>query len=84
MQVTVKLYATLARHLPPGAQNNQATLELPDDEATPAGVIERLNLSGQNCHLVLVNGAYVAPSERSVKGLRTGDVVAMWPPVAGG
>jgi len=83
MQVTVKLYATLAQHLPPGAQNNQAILDLPDD-ATAGSVIDRLNLTGKNCHLVLVNGAYVAPSERSVKGLRAGDVVAMWPPVAGG
>lgn len=83
MNVTVKLYATLARHLPPGAVHNQATLDMPDD-ATPAGVIERLNLTGQNCHLVLVNGVYVAPGERARKTLAPGDVVAMWPPVAGG
>lgn len=83
MEVTVKLYAALSRHLPAGARQNQATLDLPED-ATVDGVIHRLNLDGPQCHLVLVNGIYVAPSERPVRPLRPGDTVAMWPPVAGG
>ncbi len=83
MDVTVKLYATLARHLPPGAVQNQAVLDLPE-EATPATVIQRLNLPEIQCHLVLVNGQYVAPSERARRALKSGDVLAMWPPVAGG
>jgi len=36
------------------------------------------------CHMVLVNGVYVAPEERSDKKLEEGDHLAIWPPVAGG
>ena len=83
MQITVKLYATLAGHLPAGARHNQAPLEVPDD-ATPSSIIERLNLPLAKCHLVLVNGSYVQPSQLDRHPLKPGDTIAMWPPVAGG
>ena len=35
-------------------------------------------------HLVLVNGVYVPPEERATRTLVEGDVLAIWPPVAGG
>jgi sulfur carrier protein ThiS len=35
-------------------------------------------------HLVLVNGVYVPPEERATRTLAPGDVLAIWPPVAGG
>jgi sulfur carrier protein ThiS len=34
--------------------------------------------------LVLVNGVYVPPEERATRTLVEGDVLAIWPPVAGG
>lgn len=83
MEIVVKLYATLAQHLPPGAKQNQAMIDLPED-ATPAHVIERLNMARAKCHLVLVNGVYIAPGQLDRHPLKPGDAVAMWPPVAGG
>ena len=35
-------------------------------------------------HLVLVNGVFVPPDERAGKCLDNGDVLAVWPPIAGG
>jgi len=35
-------------------------------------------------HIVLVNGVYVAPADRATRTLAEGDVLAIWPPVAGG
>jgi len=83
MQITVKLFATLAGHLPAGAKDNAAALEV-DEDATPAAIIARLNLPREKCHLVLVNGVYVVPSQLDQHRLKPGDALAMWPPVAGG
>ena len=83
MNVTLKLYASLAEYLPAGARLNQVQLELPDD-ATIAMVIERYNLPQKLTHLVLVNGEFVSPSARAGTRLREGDHLAMWPPIAGG
>jgi sulfur carrier protein ThiS len=38
----------------------------------------------ESAHLVLKNGFYVAPDQRAQERLSDGDVVAVWPPVAGG
>jgi molybdopterin converting factor small subunit len=35
-------------------------------------------------HLVLVNGTYIEPEKRLTHSLKEGDVLAIWPPVAGG
>ena len=35
-------------------------------------------------HLVLVNGKYIKPEDRDTTTLVEGDVLAIWPPVAGG
>jgi len=35
-------------------------------------------------HLVLVNGSYIAPEQRASQTLAEGDVLAIWPPIAGG
>jgi len=83
MEITVKLFATLAGYLPAGAKQNAAPLEVPED-ATPATIIERLNLPREKCHLVLINGVYVVPSQLDSQPLKAGDTLAMWPPVAGG
>jgi sulfur carrier protein ThiS len=83
MKVTVKLFALLTSYLPPGSRGHEAEMELPEG-TTPAAVIERLGLPPKMTHLVLVNGVYVAPSERAKHVLRPGDALAIWPPVAGG
>ncbi|MCP5368087.1 MAG: MoaD/ThiS family protein [Hyphomicrobiales bacterium] len=83
MKVTVKLYAMLGQYLPAGAKDNTVTLDAEAD-ATPASLVARLGVPAEQCHLVLVNGVYVAPSERGARALADGDTLAIWPPVAGG
>jgi sulfur carrier protein ThiS len=84
MRITFKLYASLTQHLPPDArQGNQLTLDIAPD-ATIADIIEPFNLPMKLVHLVLINGVYVAPGERASRTLQEGDVLAIWPPIAGG
>ena len=83
MKVTVKLFALLGKYLPPGAADNEAVVEMAAG-ATPLTVMDSLNLPSEYCHLVLVNGVYVEPSQRESLALTEDDVLAIWPPVAGG
>jgi sulfur carrier protein ThiS len=83
MQITFKLYASLTEHLPPGRDGNQVTLDVAP-EATIAQIVGPFNLPPKSVHLVLVNGHYVPPEERATRQLVAGDVLAIWPPIAGG
>ena len=83
MQVTLKLFATLGDYLPPEAKFNQIQLDLPEGTSVQA-LVERYNLPPKLVHLVLVNGHFIPPPERSVRALQDGDVLAIWPPIAGG
>lgn len=84
MQITFKLYATLTDYLPPDhRRSNQLTLEVPA-RATVADVIAPFNLPAKLVHLVLINGHFVPPAERTGRTLHEGDVLAIWPPIAGG
>jgi sulfur carrier protein ThiS len=84
MRITFKLYASLAQHLPADArQSNQLPLDIA--EGTPiARIIEPFGLPEKLVHLVLVNGVYVPPAERLTFTPKEGDVLAIWPPIAGG
>jgi sulfur carrier protein ThiS len=84
MKVTLKLYASLGDYLPDPARSTRALdLDLPAD-ATVGDVIEQFNLPRKLCHLVLINGSYVQPDDRPQRTFRDGDVLAIWPPIAGG
>lgn len=84
MKITFKLYATLQGLLPPSAQNNSVEIEVKPD-ATLHQVIDTFSVPHKDAHLVLVNGTYYGFDERDDAGLlNEGDVVAVWPPVAGG
>lgn len=84
MQITFKLFATLTDYLPPEARRgNQLTLDVPPD-APIARIIEPYGLPHKLVHLVLVNGRYIAPEARATTTLQEGDVLAIWPPIAGG
>jgi sulfur carrier protein ThiS len=83
MRVTLKLYATLGDYLPPGSRNNRIELEVAE-AATVDAVLQPFSLPPRLTHLVLVNGVYIPPDERSVCRLRDGDALAVWPPIAGG
>lgn len=83
MRVNVKLYATLSDYLPGGSRNNRVEVEVADG-ATVVEVLQPFGLPARLTHLVLVNGTFVPPDERAGKTLDDGDVLAVWPPIAGG
>ncbi len=84
MQITFKLFATLTDYLPVEMRrSNQMTLEV-DPQASISQIIEPFGMPSKLVHLVLVNGKYIAPEVRGTTTLVDGDVLAIWPPVAGG
>lgn len=84
MKITFKLFATLTDYLPPEARrSNQIDLEVAA-EASISQIIEPFGLPPKLVHLVLVNGKYIAPELRMSTTLVEGDVLAIWPPIAGG
>jgi hypothetical protein len=84
MKITFKLFATLTDYLPAEARrSNQVLLDI--DPASPISkIIEPFGLPPKLVHLVLVNGKYIEPEKRMTATLVDGDVLASWPPIAGG
>jgi len=80
--VTFKLYASLMDYLPPDARGHEVALEV-EEGTTPIQVLERFGVPLAEVHLVLLNGVFVPPSQRQ-RPLKAGDVLAVWPAVAGG
>jgi hypothetical protein len=83
MRIRLKLFADLSRYLPAGAIRNTAELEVPDG-ATPYQVMDLCRVPRDQAHLVVRNGVFVLPNQRSSLALAEGDTLALWPPVAGG
>jgi len=84
MKVTLKLFASLAVHLPPEARSRlRVDLEVPPG-TTVLDLIRRQGIPEGQCAIVLVDGAWVAPGERDTRPLAEGEALAIWPPVAGG
>jgi molybdopterin synthase sulfur carrier subunit len=84
MKITFKLFATLTDYLPAQARSgNRIELEVAPD-ATINQIIEPFGLPTKLVHLVLINGHYIAPEQRHKRTLIEGDVLAIWPPIAGG
>ncbi len=74
MKITVKLFATLKQF---GPESQELTV---DDNATVSDVIEKLKIPEKIPYLRIVNGVHVDLKYR----LKEGDVVALFPPIAGG
>ncbi|MDE2417711.1 MAG: MoaD/ThiS family protein [Burkholderiales bacterium] len=84
MKITFKLFASLTEFLPQQARyTNVLELEVAPD-ATITQIIEPFGLPPKLVHLVLINGKYVEPEKRLTQTLVEGDVLAIWPPIAGG
>ena len=84
MQVTLKLFASLASYLPPNKKNAiEAYIEVADG-STIGDIINMFNIPSKSAHLVMVNGVYVKPVERDQYVLQDQDALAICPPVAGG
>lgn len=79
MKVEVRLFATFAVFLPPDSVAGAAVVEIAEGE-TVAEIAERLGIPAALPRITLVNGDDAAPDRR----LASGDVVALFPPLAGG
>lgn len=84
MRITFKLFAQLTDYLPAEARHTNVIELDVAPQATVSQIIEPFQLPAKLVHLVLVNGSYVAPAQRLTQILQPGDVLAIWPPIAGG
>lgn len=84
MNITLKLFASLGDYLPASVRPANE-MPLPTTEGTTIDqVITAFALPPKLVHLVLVNGHYITPEQRPTRVLQEGDVLAIWPPIAGG
>ena len=79
MKIEVQLYATLSRYLPKGAENRKAVMEF-GDAITVGKVLDQLGIPKEHPNMVLVNGIHAQDDAP----LKDGDVLAVFPPLAGG
>jgi sulfur carrier protein ThiS len=84
MKITLKLFASLTDRLPASARGGHS-LELDVEPGTTIGdVIRSQAIPEALCAIVLVDGDWVARRDRATRRLSEGEVLAIWPPVAGG
>ena len=84
MTIGLKLFASLAVHLPAEARaSHRIDLDV-DPGTTVLDVIRRHGIPEAVCAIVLVDGHWVARPDRATRKMLEGQVLAIWPPVAGG
>lgn len=83
MRIRLKLFATLGDYLPPGTPVQGVEIDASDGE-TAHQILDRFEVPRRMVHLVLRNGVYIEPEDRDRAVLKDGDVLAVWPPIAGG
>jgi sulfur carrier protein ThiS len=83
MHVQLELYASLMKFLPPQAVRHRVSVEIESGSSVQA-LLERYQVPLEQAHLVLRNGVFLHSEERPRTLLQEGDVIAAWPPVAGG
>lgn len=79
MTVSVKLFATLTKYLPPDALKKTTVLDLREN-ATTEDIISALGIPTGHVHLVLINGKHAEKGSLIPEGA----TVSFFPPVAGG
>ncbi len=84
MKITLKLFASLTDYLPPSDRSSNITALDVSPDASILQIIEPFGMPVKLVHLVLVNGTYIDPTQRATRRLQEGDVLAIWPPIAGG
>jgi sulfur-carrier protein len=84
MKITLKLFASLTDYLPAADRTSNITQLDVAPQASIMQIIEPFGMPPKLVHLVLVNGTYINPEVRATYALQEGDVLAIWPPIAGG
>lgn len=84
MRITFKLFAQLTDYLPVEARHTNVIELDVAPEASISQIIEPYGMPPKLVHLVLVNGVYIPPEQRATRTFVEGDVLAIWPPIAGG
>jgi sulfur carrier protein ThiS len=84
IHVTLKLYASLTQYLPDAFRRGHAMPLEVDAAATIESLVAPLGMPPALVKLVVLNGVFVPPSQRASQRFADGDVLAIWPPVAGG
>lgn len=79
MEIEVKLFATLRDYLPKGSSRFSFTMEV-DGQTQVQDVLARLKIPEDIPKIILVNGVH----GKKEQVLKDGDVVSIFPPVAGG
>jgi len=79
MEIEVKLFATLRDYLPKGSGRFSCKMEI-DDHTQVQDILSRLNIPDDIPKIILVNGIHGRNEQR----LNEGDVLSIFPPVAGG
>ena len=83
MKMYIEFYASLMKYLPPGNARFRREVKV-EDSLILNRLIKRYHILPEEAHIVLVNGLFVCGEDRDVRELKEGDVVSIWPPVAGG
>ena len=83
MHVRFELYASLMKYLPPDASRHSADVDVAVG-TTANALLDLHGIPLEQAHLVLRNGVFLYPEQRDETVLEEGDVIAVWPPVAGG
>jgi sulfur carrier protein ThiS len=84
MTITFKLFASLAAHLPAEARSSHKLDLVVDPGTTVQDLIRRQGIPEVLCAIVLIDGHWVARPDRATRVLAEGQVLAIWPPIAGG
>jgi molybdopterin converting factor small subunit len=79
MNIEVKLFYNLAQYLPLETKNKNGSIYL-EEGSTIQNLLDKLGIPEQMTRVILVNG--IRPKEGA--NLQEGDVVAIFPPLAGG
>ncbi len=79
MKIEVKLFATFREYLPPGSEGYGCVLDV-EDGTTIGRILDRLKIPASVPLIALVNGLHRDRSD----AMHAGDVLSIFPPVAGG
>ncbi len=84
MRITFKLFASLVTHLPPEARRHHRVVLDVEPGSTVLDILRTQGIPEALCAIVLVDGVWVARPDRATRALSDGEVLSVWPPVAGG